>query len=184
MLDSDLLPLTNDSVRIRPMTHADAATYADGTHDATVRAYAHLPAPEYSRESVVEMIDGVIGQGLADGQLAVLTIADAETDQFAGSLVIFDVTTETGEVGFWLHPDARGNGLTGTALALAAQFAGESGLSLLTARTVVDNIPSQRVLAKAGFEPVHRGTGVAPSGLEVELVHYERALLGSPHDGD
>lgn len=184
MLDASHLPLQDDTVRLRPLSRADAPAYAEGTTDPEVRARAHLPEPRYTPESVVAMAEGVVVEGLQRGDLAVLTIADAATDEFAGSLVIFDVTTETGEVGFWLHPDARGNGLTGTALALAAQFAGESGLSLLTARTVVDNIPSQRVLAKAGFEPVHRGTGVAPSGLEVELVHYERALLGSPHDGD
>src|SRR5699024_8209684 len=145
-------------------------------NDLDVRTYAHLPAPQYSRESVIEMIDGVIAEGLSDGALAVLAIADAETDHFVGSLVMFDVTAHAAEVGFWLRPDARGRGLTGTALALAVQFAGESGLSLLTARTVVDNLPSQHVLAKAGFTPVHRGSGTAPSGLEVELVHYECVL--------
>lgn len=176
MLDSALLPLSNDSVRIRPMTHCDAAAYADGTRDSAVRTYAHLPAPDYSRDSVVDMIDGVIGKGLADGDLAVLTIADALTDRFLGSLVIFDVTADAAEVGFWLRPDARGGGLTGAALVLAAQFAQESGLSVLSARTVVDNIPSQHVLAKAGFTPVRQGAGTAPSGDEVELVHYECPL--------
>lgn len=92
----------------------------------------------------MEMIDGVISEGLDDGELAVLTIAEAQTDRFIGSLVVFDVTSETAEVGFWLHPDARGAGPTGAELALAAQFAGESGLNLLTARTVIDNVPSQR----------------------------------------
>lgn len=180
MLQTTVLPLTRASVRLRPMIHADAAVYADGTRDAAVRTYAHLPAPEYTRESVVEMIDGVIGQGLADGDLAVLTIADARTNRFVGSLVLFDVTPETAEVGFWLHPEARGAGRTGAALTLAAQFARQSGLSRLTARTVVDNIPSQRVLTTAGFVPVHRGSGTAPSGAEVELIHYERTLREDP----
>lgn len=184
MLNATLLPLTNDNVRVRPMTHADAAAYAEGTHDDAVRTYAHLPAPEYSPELVVEMIDGVIGEGLAKGELAVLSIAEVESDRFLGSIVLFDVTATAAEVGFWLHPDARGRGLTSTALALATRFAQESGLSLLTARTIVDNVASQHVLAKAGFVPVRRDRGTAPSGLEVELIHYECVLPPNPDNVD
>lgn len=33
----------------------------------------------------MEMIDGVISEGLDDGELAVLTIAEAQTDRFIGS---------------------------------------------------------------------------------------------------
>lgn len=184
MLDQALLPLANDAVRLRPMTADDAAAYADGTRDAAVRAYAHLPAPDYSRQSVVEMIEGVISEGLADGTLAVLTIADAETDSFVGSLVLFDVSGDAAEVGFWLRPEARGRGLTGATLALAAQFALESGLRVLTARTVVDNLASQRVLEGADFAAVCRDPGTAPSGIEVELIHYERTLAPRPDTGN
>lgn len=158
------------------MTHADAWAYADGTNDEAVRTYAHLPAPEYTRDSVVEMIDGVIAEGLARGDLAVLTIADAATDRFLGSLVIFDVKQEGAEVGFWLRPEARGSGLTGAALALASRFAERSGLAVLTARTSADNRASQVVLSTGGFVPIRRGCDTAPSGREVEVIHYERVL--------
>ena len=166
------------------MTRLDASAYAEGTRDSAVRTYAHLPAPDYSRASVVAMIDGVIATGLADGDLAVVTIADATVDNFVGSLVLFDVTADAAEVGFWLRPEARGRGLSGAALRLAAQFARESGLTKLSARTVVDNVASQHVLAKAGFVAVGRGLGTAPSGLEVELVHYEWQLQPCVESGD
>lgn len=186
MLDPSHLPVSDGRVQIRTMTHADAWAYADGTDDEDVRTYAHLPAPEYTRESVIEMIDGVIAEGLARGDLAVLTIADAATDRFLGSLVIFDVTREGAEVGFWLRPESRGRGLTGAALALASRFAERSGLRTLTARTAADNRASQTVLCKAGFVPVHRGCDTVPSGHEVEVIHYERVLAegdGQPGAG-
>lgn len=176
MLDSSVLPLSDDRVRIRPMSHTDAAAYADGTNDEAVRTYAHLPAPEYTRDSVIEMIDGIVTEGLGRGELAVLTIADAATDRFVGSLVIFDVTRDAAEIGFWLRPDARGGGLMAAALKLAFQFGEHAGLRAFTARTAVDNRVSQAILSKEGFVPVRRGCGTAPSGVEVELIHYERVL--------
>lgn len=158
------------------MSHADAAPYAYGTEDAAVRAFAHLPAPQYTPESVTHMIDGVIAEGLARGDLAVLTIATTDSDDFAGSLVLFDVRDGSAEVGFWLSPEARGAGLAAAALGLAGRWAGASGLRVLTARTATGNLASQHVLEKGGFRPRHRAEGTAPSGARIELIHYELDL--------
>lgn len=178
MLDAFLLPLELGAVRLRPLAPADATAYAEGTTDPAVRTYAHLPEPTYTPESVAELSEGEVREGLERGDLAVLTIAARDTDEFAGSLVIFDVQGDTAEVGFWLHPGARGSGLAGTALTLAARFAAASGLATLTARTVPDNVASQRSLAGAGFVQSGRETGLAPSGHEVDLLHYRRPLDG------
>lgn len=184
MLDSALLPLTDGRLRLRPLLSQDATAYAEGTTDPDVRAYAHLPEPHYTTESVTELADTAVPQGLARGDLAVLTITASQSDQFGGSLVIFDVTEETAEVGFWLHPDARGHGLAGSALELAARFAAGSGLSALTARTVPDNLASQRVLTRAGFVPVGKCVGATPSGEQRELLHYRRPLVPASVDLD
>lgn len=176
MLNTSALPLSDGRVRLRAMTHADAAAYAEGTEDPAVRAFAHLPAPEYTRDSVVRMIDGVIAEGLARGDLAILTIADAATDRFAGSLVLFDVSGDAAEVGFWLRPGARGTGLAGAALELAGRCAEHSSLRTLTARTAADNVASQHVLEQAGFHRTRRARGTAPSGARIDLLHYTRML--------
>ncbi|HIY65373.1 MAG TPA: GNAT family N-acetyltransferase, partial [Candidatus Agrococcus pullicola] len=73
------------------MEHKDAAAYAVGADDPRVREFAHLPEPEYTEASVSRLIDGVIREGLFRGDLAVLTIADPGTDEFIGSLVLFNV---------------------------------------------------------------------------------------------
>ncbi|WP_256840040.1 GNAT family N-acetyltransferase [Ornithinimicrobium faecis] len=176
MLDITRLPLQDGTVRLRPLTRADAAAYAEGTTDPAVRARAHLPEAEYTPESVAAMADGVVREGLQRGDLAVLTIADAGTDEFAGSLVIFDVSQDEAEVGFWLHPRSRGRGVAGSALQLSARFATASGLHALTARTVPDNTAAQAVLSRAGFVETGRGRGTTPSGQDVEMVHYRRDL--------
>ncbi len=176
MIDSTLLPLQDDRVRLRPLHHGDAAAYAEGTEDPGVREYGHLPEPEYTPESVRQMIYRDVAPGLERGDLAVLAIADGATDQFVGSLVIFDVSDHSAEVGFWVHPDHRGSGVTASALGLAARFARDCGLQELTARTLPENTASRRVLEAAGFALRGREVDTAPSGHRTELLGYSRPL--------
>lgn len=175
VLDSKLLPLENEQAKLRAMSHDDAAAYAEGTKDQSVRLYAHLPEPEYTAESVARIIEEQISPGLESGELAVLTIADPDTNDFAGSLALFDVDKNGAEVGFWLHPNHRGKGLTSAALKLAVEFIGKSSIPNLTARTIPENTASQRVSERAGFELVDRNVSAAPSGKEVEPLNYQRS---------
>lgn len=122
------------------------------------------------------MIRDEVAEGLSSGTLAVLALADAETDRFVGSLVLFDVSSEAAEVGFWIHPDARGAGHARRGLELASRFARNSGLRTLTARTLLENKASQRCLTNAGFHKVERAVGTTPAGLREELFHYRRDL--------
>ncbi|HIT75381.1 MAG TPA: GNAT family N-acetyltransferase, partial [Candidatus Avipropionibacterium avicola] len=154
MLSTEHLPLENARARLRPMRLDDAADYAEGTEDELVRTFAHLPEPHYTTASVTAMIEGAVRDGLDRGDLAVLTIADPRDDRFAGSLVLFDVTSGSegamAEIGFWLHPRARGAGRAVAAVDLAARFARRCGLTRLTARTVTDNAASRHTLLRAG----------------------------------
>jgi [ribosomal protein S5]-alanine N-acetyltransferase len=172
-----LLPRTSAGVRLRQLHHGDAGPYAEGTRDPAVRLFAHLPEPEYDAERVEELIDTEIAAGLRDGTLGVLAIAERETDEFLGSLVLFDISAESAEVGFWLAPQARGRGAAATALTVVQDLARDVGLVRLRARTAVDNPASHRVLALAGFrlcgDPV---AGSTPSGAEEVLQHYTLVL--------
>lgn len=173
MLNAAHLPLEDSVCRIRELAERDAGAYAIGTDDALVQSYAHLPEPHYTADSVIALIDGAVRTGWNSGDLAVLTIADPATDDFCGSLVLFDAAGRSAEVGFWLTPDARGGGRARAALELAQRFARRCGLESLRARTVTDNAASQRVLASAGFTDVGRTVDTTPSGRRAELIHYE-----------
>ena len=122
---------------------------------------------------------GSIRDGLERGDLAVLAIADPMTDKFAGSLVLFDVKDHSAEVGFWMHPDWRGRGITAAALSLAVEFTRRSGLTTLSARTVPENAASRRVLARAGFLEAGTRRDIAPSGQEG--VSDERCFWAGGH---
>lgn len=176
MLDATTLPITFKNTRLRPLSALDAEAYAAGTKDEAVRQFGHLPKPEYSPESVRRMIQDEVAAGLSSGRLAVLAVADAETDRFVGSVVLFGVSSEAAEVGFWIHPDARGAGHARRALELASRFADNSGLRFLTARTLPENRASQRCLTAAGFCLVKQRVGTTPAGHSEELFHYRRDL--------
>lgn len=176
MLNSSLLPIRNDQVVLRAMRTDDASAYAAGTDDAAVREYGHLPESEYTKDSVLALLQGPIREGLDRGDLAVLTIADPSTDDFAGSLVLFGATHTSIEVGFWIHPDRRGEHLSAAALALATEFVRRSGFTSVTARTVLANVASQQVLERSGYVRGEQTRGTAPSGESAVLLHYRRPV--------
>lgn len=180
MLKATHLPLENRVCRIRELASRDARAYAWGTDDPLVQSHAHLPDADYTVESVNALIDGEIRAGWDRGDLAVLAIAQTPTDEFQGSVVLFDVTARSAEVGFWLVSAARGAGLAAAAVELTQRFARLCGLESLRARTVTGNTASQRVLARAGFAEIARSHGATPSGRHAALIHYEVDLRGFP----
>lgn len=183
MLDPSRLPLTCGTTRLRPMTDRDAAAYAAGTADEAVRRFAHLPEPSYAAASVRAMIREVLEPGLSSGTLAVLALADAATDAFVGSMVIFDVGSGSAEVGFWTHPQARGRGHARRGVELAARFSSMSGLRTLRARTAPANAGSRHCLLATGFHEVDRRQGTTPAGQQEELIHYQRELAPDTSSG-
>ncbi|MGV0793316.1 GNAT family N-acetyltransferase [Mycolicibacterium sp. XJ1819] len=173
----DRLPLIEGDVTVRRLRHRDAEAFAAGTKDSAVRRYAHLPISEYSAAIVREQIDGIIAQGLEDDSLAVLAIADAPSDMFLGSIVLFDFAQAGAEVGFWLSSHGRGRGAARKALSAVTRLAGEAGLTHLTARTAPENHGSRRVLESVGFTQVdgpHQA--VTPSGQVAALLGFERSV--------
>ena len=88
-------------------------------------------------------------------------IADRETDHALGNLTVFRLDPVAdrfqAEIGYWLHPTARGKGVLPEVMpaiidhAFAPVSDGGMGLSRLYAATDLDNGPSQAVLLRAGF---------------------------------
>ncbi|WKG02174.1 GNAT family N-acetyltransferase [Mycolicibacterium sp. HK-90] len=178
MTIADRLPEDDGDVRVRQLRHGDAEAFAAGTKDAGVRRYGHLPLADYSPDIVREQIDGVIAQGLDDGSLAVLAIADASSDRFLGSIVLFDFRADHAEVGFWLCPEARGRGVAQKAMRLIADVAADAGLTQLRARTAPENNGSIRALEGVGFVqtdgPREERT---PSGELATVLAFERSVV-------
>ncbi|HIW47577.1 MAG TPA: GNAT family N-acetyltransferase [Candidatus Yaniella excrementigallinarum] len=176
MLDPTLLPITDGVRSLRLLAEDDAERYIAGTKDPLVQQFGHLPEPEYSSQDVRHLANTVAPSGIERGDLGLLSIID-ESGIFLGSLVLFDCTSTSAEVGFWLHPDARGHGHAIGALELAAAFAKQSRLHEITARTVAGNDSSIHVLERAGFEEISREVERTPAGEETPLIQYRRDLI-------
>lgn len=171
------LPISDGFLSLRVMQNKDAIPYANGTHDPLVKRFAHLPLDEYTPDIVQNLIHSAIEDGLVNGTLAVLTISNQSTGDFIGSLVFFNIVDNEAEIGYWVAPEHRGNKVSIKALMLAKQLAKKIGLTRLYARTVFDNVPSQKTLINAGF--VQIGTvyqDKTPSGTETLNLSFSAVL--------
>jgi len=94
-----------------------------------------------------------------------LAIADPDTDVMLGAITVFDLDPgRDGELGFWLHPDARGRGVMTEAVRLMAAYAFETlGLPKVKAAAAVDNAASRAVIERAGM----RFYGVERLGTQI-----------------
>ncbi|HXH34454.1 MAG TPA: GNAT family N-acetyltransferase [Plantibacter sp.] len=170
----EVLPIIGDDLMLRPLEARDAQRYVEGSKDPAVRAFGQLPLPEYTTSIVHDMSLTEVPEGLHAGRLAILTIADKLDDTFLGSLVLFDVDMDdsSAEVGFWVHPGARGAKVALRSLGLAKLYALKLDLSALRAAAAIDNLASQAVLLSAGFSAVGHEPTIAPNGLELPMLNY------------
>jgi len=80
-------------------------------------------------------------------------IADASTAELVGAIDMRISHLKTGHVGYWVAPQARGRGVASDALAALSRWAFESlGLGRMELLTDPENVASQRVAEKAGFQ--------------------------------
>ena len=80
------------------------------------------------------------------------------------------------EVGYGLAESARGRGLATEALRAVAAWAKEHGVTLLVAMTALDNLPSQRVLERAGFSRLPGTVEEGDDGGDGPMLRWELSL--------
>lgn len=106
-----------------------------------------------------------IEERAADGfhQFAIL-----DGDVIAGTINLFHVVREalqSGTIGYWVDHPRNGRGLATAAVGEILSYAfDELALHRVEAATLVDNLPSQRVLEKNSFERI----GLARSFLRID----------------
>jgi len=149
--------LTGSQVVLRTLTHDDADRVVEGCLDPeTMRWLGQIPQP-YTLDLAHAFIESRIEQQ-ATGQAVTWTVADPESDLLVGLVNLFDIQRGAdAEVGYWIHPAARGRGVATEATRLAVRHGfipeGDGGLGLQRVRAVaaVGNAASRRVLEKAGL---------------------------------
>ena len=139
---------------IRPLREEDADELA-----ALYRANREFLAP-FEPERPPEFFTGEGQRERLEYQLANGTHAFAilDGDEIAGTINLFHIVRESlqsGAIGYWVDSGRNGRGLATAAVEEIVAYAfGELELHHVEAATLVDNVRSQRVLEKAGFERI------------------------------
>ncbi len=160
---------------LRAATEADLPALVEQSRDPeTLRWTSNVPDPPggYSLDDARAFLD-VLASGWEDGSHA-SWVVEAERDgarQFCGSISLRVRGDGTGEIGFALHPAARGRSLMSASVRLVCAWGfGAADLSAIRWRAKVGNWASRRVAAQAGF--VFDGT-----------VRHLLVQRGTPVDG-
>jgi RimJ/RimL family protein N-acetyltransferase len=88
------------------------------------------------------------------GLLAPYVIEDTDKNTILGgaNLRLFDPMRDTVELGYWLFVEARGRGIATRAVRALVVDSHARGIARVEAHVRLGNVPSERVLERAGFE--------------------------------
>lgn len=149
--------VNGDGLRLRPLAEKDAARIVETCSDEAMRHW--LPRmPQPYTEAIALRFVHEAWRSAADGSKQQWSIADPETDEFLGQIALLEMhrlNPGTAEVGYFLHPDAQGRGLSVRALQTLVDHAFDphgcdKRRLVLYANT--DNIGSVKAAENCGFQ--------------------------------
>lgn len=177
--------LVGERVRLRAHTEADLPRIVEACTDPTTRHWlTGIPDPYTEDTARAFVLRARLTESL--GQKVTWAVADRADDRLLGNVGVFDLNAPIlptgGEIGYWAHPDARGRGVIGEAVALVVEHAfapreeGGLGRHRLQIGAAWANEASRRVAEKAGFTLAARFRldGVEGDGVLGDGAWYER----------
>jgi RimJ/RimL family protein N-acetyltransferase len=182
--------IVGDAVVLRGNVEADIPRLVGGINDPQVQRYSRTlrqlaPHDEAkARERVLVHLEEA-----ARGESMTWTVASPDTDELLGWVALFGISPgHEAEVGYWVHPLARGRGVAGEACRLAVRHAfvdtedGGLGLHRLKAYAATENLASCRILEQAGFARVgiERGSTQLPDGRYIDTAVYDHLSSDLP----
>jgi RimJ/RimL family protein N-acetyltransferase len=166
--------LRQDGLLLRGPTLDDAEALAAAFADEALVEAADLPFTRPSRDDMRRAITEFLPSVREAGVMVAFVILDETQGTLLGGAALHhvDVMEGHGEVGYWLLPEARGRGVATRAARIVAEWGFSLGLERIEAQTNLDNVPSQRVLERAGFarEGVRRSVPRQRGGREDRVV--------------
>jgi RimJ/RimL family protein N-acetyltransferase len=137
---------------LRLPTEADIDVIAPAFRDPDVGGEAGLPPLD--AETLRAMLDQQLPAMRERGLLAPYVIEDTDARRILGgtNLRLYDPMRETVELGYWLFVEARGRGVATRTVRALVDDSHSRGIVRVEAHVRLGNIPSERVLERAGFE--------------------------------
>lgn len=144
--------LADRSIRLRPWRSDDAESLVRAWHDPAVIAGSSPPS-DRSVGAARRWIEGWDARRLG-GVAFDLAIAAVDDDRVLGEVGIarIDPRRRAALLGWWVHEEARGNGVASTALTLVVDWLlASSPVEHTVAEIAPDNPASEAVARNAGF---------------------------------
>jgi [ribosomal protein S5]-alanine N-acetyltransferase len=170
------IEMQGDGVRLRAFRTSDVDRIVEACSDPrTAHWLVSMPRP-YQRHNALAYLDS-IGELAARGAGVAWCMADPEDDRCLGSISLDGLNgyAKRAEIGYWAHPDARGQGVVTEAVRLVTQHAKKSGLARsILIRCARGNTASRHVAENAGYTTI----GIQPTseplgdGEFADLVLY------------
>lgn len=161
------MELRDESIVLRPWREDDAPAVYEACQDPEILHWAPTIPRPYTKEDALAFVTGALDLGRY--QFAIV-----ESGVVVGSIGMrVSEQTRTGHIGYWCARDARGRCITTRALRLLCEHAFDDlALERLELFTDPDNIASQRVAGKVGFqrEGVLRSHLLHPDGRRRDSV--------------
>ncbi len=146
--------LADERIELGPFTDADVATLAATCTDPEIARFTFIPAP-YELCHALDFVDRQ-DERRETWEAIDLAIRDRDDGALLGStgLRVFDTARGSCEIGYWVAPEARGEGVAPRAVRLLADWALESlPVDQVDLTADAPNAASLRVAEKAGFAP-------------------------------
>lgn len=178
---------TPDGVRLRPLREADVARIVEACSDPETQHWLNgLPRP-YTAAAARDYLHDCTWRAAA-GLKTSWAVADPADDSFLGNIALMDLgglNPTTAEVGYWMHPAARGRGLMTEAVRLVSRHALDSealGLRRVSLLAAAGNIASRSVATAAGFRRVglEREAELLGDGSVDDLVVHDLLATDPP----
>lgn len=174
--------LTSDRLRLRQFRDEDASRIVEILTDERTKAmvgHAHSVREPDGDEFVLRQLTGD-----AKGERVNWCIADRDTDELIGHIQLFNLTgmdNTAAELGYMVHPSARGKGVLTEALTMVTEWTfrsteegglGKRRLSLGTAGT---NKASRHAAEKAGYVHISTDPAAFPNavGFDDEVIYHQ-----------
>jgi RimJ/RimL family protein N-acetyltransferase len=155
--------LEDGGIRLRALRDSDAQRVMEACSDERTQLWlSGMPSP-YGLDEAAGFIASR-PDAAASGEAVAWAITDVASDELLGNVSVFGLKSRidrtTGEIGYWMHPDARGRKVMSTAVELAIAHAfrpiedGGLGRRRLILRCADSNTASAHVAEANGFTRV------------------------------
>jgi len=117
--------LTDGAITLRPWRPDDAEAVCTACQDPDIQRWTQVPHP-YQMSDAVSFVAEIAPAAWRDGTGVVFAVVDGADVLLASvGLVGLDREARSGEVGYWVAPQARRRGVASSATVLISRWAGE-----------------------------------------------------------